>query len=205
MTVTPPTVPGQPILGFDVYISSTSGTSGFYKVTSANLPSGATLGGTINGSQMLTNGAPVTINSIPNSGAQPPTSDGTASQYAYNGYLAQVFGGQGAYTQRLNTNLSMTYLNNMFLGLWNNAKGDPDVIYANATESLKITNLTLGAGGTPYFVTVDNQNGATAGYRVARLTNPVTGTEVPVNVHPSLPQGTLLAMSAETSFLVCTD
>jgi hypothetical protein len=193
-TVTPPNVSGQPILGFDVYISSTSASSGFYKVTSSQLPAGAVLGGTILGNQVLTNGAPVTVNSIPTTGAQPPVSDGTASSLAYNGYLAQTFGGSGAYTKSLRGALSINALNDLFLGLWNSAKGDPDVIYANAQESIKITNLTLGAGGTPYFITVDNQNGATAGYRVARLTNQVTGTEVPVNVHPTLPQGTMLAM-----------
>lgn len=195
LTVTPPTVNGQPILGFDIYMSTSSAAGPWNKVQSANLTAGVYLGGTIPGyGQMITNGAPVQVQSVPTNAIAPPTSDGTASQYAYNGYLAQTFGGQGAYTQRLNSTLSMQQLNNMFLGLWNQAKGDPDVLYANATESLKITNLTLGAGGTPYFVTVDNQNGATAGYRTARLTNPVTGTEVPVNVHPSLPQGNIMAM-----------
>lgn len=188
-----PTISTQPILGWDIYIG-TSTTGPFYKVLAANLASGAVLGGTINGTQVISNGASVTVNSPPTSGATPPSADGTASALAFNGYLAQTFGGVGAYTNRVNANLSMTYINNMLLGLWNSAKGDPDVIYANASESIKITNLTLGAGGTPYFITVDNQNGATAGYRTARFTNPVTGTEIPVNVHPTLPQGTLLAM-----------
>lgn len=205
LVVTPPTVAGQPILGYDVYVGTVSG-GPYYKVTTSNLASGYILGGTINGQQMLTNGAPVTLNSVPTTGTTAPTSDGTASQYAYNGFLAQAFGGQGAYVKNLNAALGLTDTTNLFLGLWNNAKGDPDVIYANATESIKITDLTLGASNTPYFVTVDNQNGATGGYRTARLTNPVTGTEVPVNVHPSLPQGTMIAMQRKLpSWYVPTD
>lgn len=206
LTVTPTYVAGQPILGYDVYMGTVSG-GPYYKVTTSNLASGYVLGGSINGSAMLTNGAPVVINSNPTTGAVPPTTDGTASSLAYNGIFAQGFGGSGAYTNQLNAALTSTApIDTMLKSLWDNAKGDPDVMYANSTESISITDLTLGASGTPYFVTVDNQNGATAGYRVARFTNKVTGTEVLVNVHPDIPQGNIVALSNRMpSWYVPTD
>lgn len=206
IVVTPVGNAGQPILGYDVYVGAASG-GPFYKVTSSNVASGTLLGGSIAGSQMLTNGAPVTLTSVPTTGANPPGTDNTASALAYNGIFAQTYGGVGAYKNALNGPLSsLSAINQMFLSLWNNANGDPDTLYCNAAESDTITNLTLGQSGTPYFITVDNQNGATGNYRTARLVNKVTGSEVPVKVHPAIPQGNILALQQKLpSWYVPTD
>jgi hypothetical protein len=92
-------------------------------------------------------------------------------------------------------NNAFTDLDNLFLQIWNNGQGDPETLFVNAFESLSITTGTLGAG-TPYFITPQgSQNGATANFRVSRLTNKVTGTEVEVITHPRIPQGTALALS----------
>ncbi len=174
ISVQPPVLINQPVLSFNVYVGSAAAGPFYYAGS--------------------TNGAAITVTAIPTSGAQPPTTDNTASANAFNGYLAQVAGGAGSTVQRINSTLSLSALDSFLKVMWDNSKADPDALYVNSAESLKITNLTIG-GGTPYFVTVDNQNGATANFRVARFTNPVTGTELPVRVHPNLPQGTLFAMS----------
>lgn len=176
LIVQPPVVTNQPVLYFNVYIG-TAAAGPFYYAGS-------------------TNGAALTITAPVASGSNPPATDNSASANAFNGLLPQIVGGQGSTVQRINKILDLPTLNAFLKTMWDNAKADPDAIYVNSTESLKITNLTIG-GGTPYFMTVDNQNNATANFRVARFTNPVTGTELPVRVHPNLPQGTLVAVSTK--------
>jgi hypothetical protein len=190
-----PVVEGQPVLGFSVYVS-VDGTN-FYKVGLSNLAPGSVLGGVVNNVQMTSNGAPVTIVSAPTSGVVPPTVDNSANDDAYNGILAQIFGGQGAVKTTLNDKLSIDAIDNHLLNMWSKSYADPDLFLVNGVESTKITKMTLGAANTPYFVMVDNQAGASAGYRVARYTNPVTGTEIPVKAHPYLPQGTILTLSTK--------
>ncbi len=106
-----------------------------------------------------------------------------------------MWGGSGASLQYVGGALTTAAITKLLQALWNSARGDPDALYCSAQESIKITNLTLGAG-TPYQVLVqqDQVSNAAANFRVARFTNPVTGTELPILVHPTIPQGTLLAL-----------
>lgn len=198
VTVQLPTISGQPILGFDVY-AGTDGTN-YYKVAASNV-SGGVLGGVVGGSQMSSNGGAITLISVPTNGTNVTslTVDNSANENAYNGLFAQIFGGNGATVTRVNGTLAATGSNSLaahLLAMWNASYADPDVALVNATESTKITNLTLGAG-TPYFVQVDNQNSATANYHVGRYTNPVTGTLVDLKVHPYIPQGTIATLSTK--------
>jgi hypothetical protein len=80
--------------------------------------------------------------------------------------------------------------------MWVNAFADPRWIIVFQNEARTITRGTLGAGA-PYFVQVppDQINAATANFRVSRFTNPVTGSEVEIKVHPYLNQGTVVAGS----------
>jgi hypothetical protein len=199
VVITFPKVAGQPILGFSAYVSTDG--ANYFKVAVANLVANSVLGGTVNNVTMTSNGAPVTVVSAPTTGEQPPASDGSANVNAYNGLLAQIFGGAGATISNVNGTLAKSNgkngLDDHLLNMWNSSFADPDLILVNGVEGTKITNMTLGAGGTPYFVMVDQQNGATGSYRVARYTNPVTGTEIPIKAHPYLPQGTLLTLSTK--------
>ena len=143
-------------------------------------------------------------------GAALPGADASASSLAYNGMLAQLYGankagvglGQpGATVLSANAVLAMTgsgtnSLENFLRTIWNNAFADPKWMIMNEVESRAVTRGTLGAG-TPYFVNVpvDQLNAATAAFRVSRFTNPVTGSEVEIKVHPYLQQGTVIAGS----------
>ncbi len=189
-----PSIPGQPVLGYDVF-AGTSATA-LYKVGASNVS--GSLGGVVGTSTMTSNGAPVTLTSIPVSGAVPPTSDNSANANAYNGILAQIFGGVGATITQVNGVLSnKSAIDNHLLKMWQASYADPNMLLVNGADSTTITNLTLGASGTPYFVMVDNQGAATGSYRTARYVNPVTGTELPVISHPYMPQGTMLALSTK--------
>ena len=193
ITVTPVFPSGQPVFGFRVYAGASGGP--WYLVTSANVAS-VYSGATLNGLSWLTNGQAITLTSIPTSGTQAPTTDNSASSLAYNGLIAQMFGGSGATLNAVNGTLAVSNIDTLLLNMWNAGRADPDGLWCNAQESVKLTNLTLG-GGAPYYVMVNEQNQATGSYRVARFTNKVTGTELPVKVHPTLPQGFMLALSSK--------
>ncbi len=190
--VTPVFPSGQPVIGFRIYAGATGGP--YYLVVSADaasIPSSATI---FNGLTCTTNGSPITITTIPVSGTQPPAADTTGTANDWNGIYTQMWGGTGATLLNQNGTLTQTEIQSLFTGIWNTANGDPDNIFCNVQESTKITNITLGAGA-PYYVMVNQQNQAGGLFRVARLTNGATGSEVPVKVHPKIPQGTLLALS----------
>lgn len=195
LTVTPTFPAGQPVIGFRLYVGTAS-TGPFYLVGSGNvsavLSNGQLPGGTLT---WLTNGSPLTLTSVPASGTTPPATDGSGNDLSYNGIYTQMWGGSGASLQYVGGALTAAAITKLLQALWNSARGDPDALYCNAQESVKITNLTLGTG-TPYQVLVqqDQVSNAAANFRVARFTNPVTGTELPILVHPTIPQGTLLAL-----------
>lgn len=84
-------------------------------------------------------------------------------------------------------------LDNLFNLLWVNAKGDPDMLLMNSQESMTITN---SLANTPFFIQPQGQQNETlGGYRVSRFINKVTGTFVDLRVHPTMPQGTIFALS----------
>lgn len=192
ITVTPVATAGQPVLGYRIW-ASTAANGTYYPVVAANCTSSSS--GTLNGISWFTNGQALVITSIPTTGAAIPAADNTSSANAYNGLLAQIFGGASATITALNGTLTTTAINTLFQGMWNTGRADPNMVIANAQESIKITALTLGAGAPYFIVPAGGQGDATANFRVARFTNAATGSEVPITVHPSLPQGTMLALS----------
>jgi hypothetical protein len=179
ITVTPVYPTGIPALSFKIYASTASGGPYYYAGT--------------------TNGAPLTLTSIPSSGAQPPSTDNSGNTNSFNGIFAYLFAqGSGAYINKLGAQLTNTTpINTALQAMFDNAAADPTDMYVSSYESNTITKLVLGASGTPYFLTVDSQNAATANYRVARYVNPITGSEVKITVHKYMPQGNILILSHE--------
>lgn len=199
LTLTPVFPAGQPVVGFNFYIGAAAG-GPFYKVLAANLSGSAPSSANLPGNTAVTwlsNGDPVTVAGVPAAAnGTPPGSDGSASANAWNGIYSQMWGGAGATLTKQGGALTLAGINNLLKAMWNSAKADPDGVWCNAQESQKLTSLTLGAGA-PYQVLVPDGNvgNAAANFRVARFTNAVTGSELPVNVHPTIPQGSMLFLS----------
>lgn len=198
ITATPTFPTGQPVIGFNIYASTASGGT-YYLVASGNVSAARSSGQLPGGSlTWLTNGSPLVITSIPGSGTNPPGADGTASALAFNGIYTQMWGGSGATLTNQAGTLTNAGITGLLQKLWNTSRANPDACWCNVTESVNLTALTLGAG-TPYQVLVNQGevNNATANFRVARYTNPATGTELPIRVHPTVPQGLMLFLSSK--------
>ena len=203
-TFTPPTaLGGYPIIGWKVYVGSTStSTSAHY--------------------YGFTTGAPLTITSIPSTGAAPNTVDNSATPDAssisghtgastegyFNGILAWLLGtatGTGAagaaINSQINGTMTLTGLQDAFGTAFNSNSADPDHLWMNSTDLITLSSLLTGNNaGQPYWVAAqmgEQQGDFVAGIRVSRFLNPATGRLFPVNVHAYLPQGTAIALTTE--------
>jgi hypothetical protein len=93
---------------------------------------------------------------------------------------------------------SIIEIDNMLMQMWNAYRLSPTVIYVNAQEQKNITSKCLtNASGPLVRYNVDAGQSQpydfTASGVVRWYYNPLTGVEIPLNVHPDLPPGTILA------------
>ena len=132
---------------------------------------------------------------------------------AFDGLLTVGFNPvNGAYVQTLASGVagtgtfltpsgrgSIVEIDNMLMQMWNAYRLSPTVIYVNAQEQKNITTKCLtNASGPLVRYTVDAGHSQpyefTASGVVRWYYNPLTGGEIPLNVHPDLPAGTILAL-----------
>lgn len=93
-----------------------------------------------------------------------------------------------------------TYL---FLALWNQVKCSPTALMMHANQAQEIANLVLGTNSATTFLNTDSSGriNVTAGGRVGKIINtPAGGKEVPIEVHVSLPPGTIMARTDRVPF-----
>jgi hypothetical protein len=91
----------------------------------------------------------------------------------------------------------------LFLSLWQQVKCSPTAIMMNATQAQEIANLILGASSATTFLNTDASGriSVTAGGRVGEIVNaPAGGVTVPIEVHVSLPPGTIVARTDRVPF-----
>ncbi len=91
----------------------------------------------------------------------------------------------------------------LFLSLWNAVKCSPSAIMVNAAQAQEIANLVLGSGSATTFLNTDASGriSVTAGGRVGEIVNaPAGGVTVPIEVHVSLPPGTIIARTDRVPF-----
>jgi hypothetical protein len=161
------------------------------------------------------------ITSQPSTG--PTTTSGAADASAvatnFDGLLTNV-AASGGYVTRLNAALSTTSpgleWQTAFGNLYESVKADPDEIWLNGFDRMQLSNaITNNADNSAYAVFIQNADGmggVKTGTVVQAILNEVTGSEVPLKVHPWFPQGTSLIRSttlpipdsnvAETSVMV---
>lgn len=93
--------------------------------------------------------------------------------------------------------------NDLFLPLWNQVKCSPTALMMNAAQAQEIANLVLGSNSATTFLNTDASGriSVTAGGRVGELVNaPAGGVTVPIEVHVSIPPGTIIARSDRVPF-----
>jgi hypothetical protein len=91
----------------------------------------------------------------------------------------------------------------LFLTLWQQIKASPTAIMVNAVQAQEIANLILGANSATTFLNTDSAGriSVTAGGRVGEIVNaPAGGVTVPIEVHVSLPPGTIIARTDRVPF-----
>jgi hypothetical protein len=93
--------------------------------------------------------------------------------------------------------------NDVFLPLWNAVKCSPTALMMNAQQAQEIANLVLGSNSATTYLTTDASGriSTTAGGRVGEIVNaPAGGVTVPIEVHVSLPPGTIVARTDRVPF-----
>ncbi len=98
---------------------------------------------------------------------------------------------------------SVVEIDNMLLQMWNAYRLSPTVLYVNAQEQKNITNKCLTNASGPlirYNIAADSDRGGPYGVSASGVVrwyyNPFSvdgGFDIPIQVHPDLPPGTILA------------
>jgi hypothetical protein len=141
---------------------------------------------------------------IKNQPASGPTVTASAADQSavatnYDGLLTNT-AASGGYVTRLNGALSTTSpateFQTAFGSLYESVKGDPEEIWMNGFDRLQLSNaITNNAANSAYRVYIPNDTGmggVKAGTVVQSILNEVTGSEIPITVHPWMPQGNAL-------------
>lgn len=154
----------------------------------------------------------IVLTDLPNANAQLASSlassDNSKSDLDFDGLLYQAFKpGSNAYIKIMPTGTAgvgtpltsdgaggISEFEEAFINFYNKYRLSPSKIYLSATDLIKITKLIIGNGGAPLLkINADAVNTAriSAGMVVGSYLNKVTGTEVPLVVHPNMPTGTI--------------
>jgi len=93
--------------------------------------------------------------------------------------------------------------NYLFVPLWNQIKASPTAIMVSAVQAQEIANLILSQPSAVTYLQTDEAGRAnvTGGGRIGALINaPAGGVTVPIEVHTSLPPGTIIARTDRVPF-----
>jgi hypothetical protein len=217
---TPPT--GTPALGVGETVASTAASTGALtgstNVISASVASVETAFGYawyVNGKlEAITTINSVSLTSLYGTGGAAPAADTSQDSLVYDGAVSQLVVANNSYskaeatgTAGVGTALSLSDIDAMFQSIWMTGRGNPDVVFVNVQESIRITNQVLASSGAPTLFIAQDADGRdkgmiTGGYRVSHYINKATGRPVPIVTHPYMPQGTLFALSLELPFPV---
>ncbi|MGB6771202.1 MAG: hypothetical protein WBF51_04275 [Candidatus Dormiibacterota bacterium] len=187
--------------GMNVYCGTSTGITNCY--FAANYQNGS-VGAVVNFTGGGTGGCP-------NSGAQPPSADTSATAYSYDGILTAavanggfVGSGQGTNGAWLTTNVGKEF-QDAFATLYGASAGttttnrlaDPDEIFLTASMRRSFSDLLQTATSTNYRLTAQVVDGSIIqGGLVTGIQNKTTGRDsVPLTVHPYMPAGCAVIQS----------
>ena len=161
--------------------------------------------------QTTTGNSSVKLIALTTSGTVAPANN-VANANAYDGILPLLTANAPAtniktlakdVTAGLGTDFTLDDLDALNLAVWDNAKGDPDVIIAGSKACARLTNLWLAANGGPVSYVVPDASALsslTGGYRLTRYVNKITGKPSVVITHPNMPDGMLMALTFQIPF-----
>lgn len=161
-------------------------------------------------------GVPTYNSSADNGSANANDYDGLLASLAgdYNGSGQWVPPGTGTANPAINTSLDGAALTltggtvteieaDIFVPLWNAVKCSPTAVMVNAVQAQKIANLILGSSSATTYLQTDSSGrmNITGGGRIGSIINaPAGGVEVPIEVHVSLPPGTIVGRTDRVPF-----
>jgi hypothetical protein len=161
-------------------------------------------------------GVPAYNSSADNGSANGNDYDGLLASLSgdYNGSGQWVQSGTGTANPAINTSLDGAALTltggtiteieaDIFVPLWNQVKCSPTAVMVNALQAQKIANLILGSTSATTYLQTDSSGrmNITGGGRIGSIINaPAGGVEVPIEVHVSLPPGTIVGRSDRVPF-----
>jgi len=132
----------------------------------------------------------------------------SANSLVFDGLLCQAAKtASGAYMKSLdgaaltaNTVGGVTEIDDMLKSMWDNYRISPDIIYVSAQEKKNIRTkiLTGSSSAAQRFVFESSQGGIVGGTGVVSYLNPFclgASKEIPIEIHPDLPPGTLIAIT----------
>lgn len=225
ITATVPAVRGA--VAYDWFYSANGTTFFYYTTTTVN---SVTITSTISAANALPTTLPDLSTSWKGTANSTPTYNGSADNGSanakdYDGFMATLAGdytstGQWAQPGTATANPSVwnslngaaltlsggsiaEIENLLFLPLWNQVKCSPTALMMNATQAQEVANLVLGSNSATTFLNTDSSGriSVTAGGRVGEIVNaPAGGVTVPIEVHVSLPPGTIIARSDRVPF-----
>jgi hypothetical protein len=184
-------------LGYNVYVGTATGT--------ANCKYQGTVKG---GSSVTIQGAAATVLPANNfafstTGAAASRANADTSAYAtgYDGILPTVLGPNSGFNNAINSAFSTANpgveFQNVFAGLYESVKGDPDVVLLNGNDRKQLSDAIKSGSTANYRLVINDPgtSGTTYGSIVTGLQNEVTGKAVDLMVHPWLNQGVAPVLS----------
>jgi hypothetical protein len=184
-------------LGYNVYVGTATGTANCKYV-------GTVKGGTT----VVIQGAgatnlPANNFAFSTSGAAASRANADTSAYAtgYDGILPTVLGPNSGFNNAINAAFSTSNpgveFQNVFAGLYESVKADPDVVLLNGNDRKQLSDAIKSGSTANYRLVINDpgQGGTTYGSVVTGLQNEVTGKAVDLMVHPWLNQGVAPVLS----------
>ncbi|WP_369043505.1 hypothetical protein [Streptomyces sp. Midd1] len=220
VTATVPSVRGA--VAYDWFYSANGSTWYYYSTTTVNTVS---ITATISSNNTVQSGTalPDISTVVPTFNAA--TDNGSGNANDYDGFLASLAGdyngtgqwvqpGAGTANPSINNSLDGAALtlaggniseiqDKLFLPLWQQVKCSPTALMMNAVQAQQIANLILGSTSATTFLNTDTSGriNVTAGGRVGEVVNTSAGgIPVPIEVHVSLPPGTIVARTDRVPF-----
>lgn len=203
-------------VAYDVFVSSSTSYVYYTTVTTTS----ATISSIPTVAQALPS-LPLLSSTVPSG---PPTADSTANSTMFNGLLGSIIGDYSdagplvAHGSGLSSGAtlvdgggvpltisgqSVTQLDEMLQGLWDNSLLSPDVLMMNTYQRKAITEGLGQSGSSVQYLTPADPSGRSnqaAGGYVTRYISPVTGESIRIESHPHLPPGTIVARSDKVPF-----